>query len=53
VADTSWAGNVELRIKSSDCKLHKHSDDKNYNNIVRHVFRLNNVDAGLSFPALE
>ncbi|MEP6616759.1 MAG: DUF2851 family protein [Ginsengibacter sp.] len=35
--DTVWAGNIELHIRSSDWNLHKHSKDKNYNNIILHV----------------
>ena len=34
VAETTWAGNIELHLKSSDWIAHKHSDDKNYNNII-------------------
>ncbi len=53
VTDTSWAGNIELHVKSSDWHVHKHSDDKNYNNIILHVVWQNDVDARLSFPVLE
>ena len=53
VADTIWAGNIELHIKSSDWNLHKHSDDKNYNNIILHVVWENDIDLGLPFPVLE
>ena len=34
---TTWAGNVELHTNSSDWDLHKHSSDKNYDNIILHV----------------
>lgn len=34
---TLWAGNIEIHVKSSDWKLHKHTTDKKYNNIVLHV----------------
>lgn len=37
LGETVWAGNIELHIKSSDWNLHKHSTDKNYNNIILHV----------------
>ena len=53
VADTIWAGNIELHIKSSDWNLHKHSDDKNYNNIILHVVWENDIELGLPFPVLE
>ena len=32
-----WAGNVELHLKSSDWKQHRHSSDKAYNSIILHV----------------
>ena len=53
VANTIWAGNIELHIKSSDWNLHKHSDDKNYNNIILHVVWENDMELGLPFPVLE
>ena len=32
-----WAGNIEVHIRTSDWKAHRHSLDKAYNNIVLHV----------------
>jgi hypothetical protein len=52
VGDIGWAGNIELHLKSSDWITHKHSDDKNYNNIILHVVWQDDADAG-SFPVLE
>jgi len=37
IAETTWAGNIEIHIKSSDWIKHDHSDDKNYSNIILHV----------------
>jgi hypothetical protein len=37
VNKTIWAGSIELHIKTSDWKNHKHSDDKNYKNVILHV----------------
>jgi len=34
---TTWAGNIELHIKTSDWEKHNHSDDKNYKNVILHV----------------
>ncbi|HTN07906.1 DUF2851 family protein [Agriterribacter sp.] len=34
---TAWAGNIELHVKASDWKLHRHDEDKNYKNIILHV----------------
>jgi hypothetical protein len=53
ITDTTWAGNIELHIKSSDWKAHKHSNDKNYNNIILHVVWQHDVDLKLPFPTLE
>ena len=53
VGETTWAGNIELHIKSSDWNLHKHSDDKNYNNIILHVVWEDDIELGLPFPVLE
>ncbi|NQY68825.1 MAG: DUF2851 family protein [Flavobacteriales bacterium] len=37
IGDTLWAGNVEIHVKASDWKLHKHHLDKAYDNIILHV----------------
>ena len=37
IGKTLWAGNVEIHIKSSDWKKHKHSENAAYNNVVLHV----------------
>lgn len=37
IGNTQWAGNIEVHIKSSDWYLHKHQNDKAYNNIILHV----------------
>ena len=53
VADTAWAGNIELHLKSSDWNAHKHSGDKNYKNIILHVVWQNDVPLQLPFPVFE
>lgn len=50
---TTWAGNIELHVKTSDWKLHKHDGDKNYQNIILHVVWENDADNDSSFPVLE
>lgn len=50
---TTWAGNIEMHIKSSDWQLHQHSEDKNYKNVVLHVVWQNDATVLLPFPTLE
>ncbi len=55
--NTTWAGNIELHINSSDWNLHKHSADNNYSNIILHVVWLHDKEIkdahGNSLPTLE
>lgn len=55
IGNTTWAGNIELHIKSSDWNLHNHSADKNYSNIILHVVwehdKEINID-GINLPTL-
>lgn len=37
INDIEWVGNVEIHIKSSDWKVHKHQQDEAYNNVILHV----------------
>ena len=37
IGKTTWAGTVELHIKTSDWIKHNHQKDKNYNNVILHV----------------
>lgn len=53
VGQTSWAGNIELHILSTDWNVHKHSTDNNYNNIILHVVWKDDADLELPFPVLE
>jgi hypothetical protein len=37
IDDTIWAGNIEIHVKSSDWKKHKHQNDAAYDNVILHV----------------
>ncbi len=37
IGNTTWAGNVELHLKSSEWIAHRHSEDPAYDNVVLHV----------------
>ena len=37
IGKTTWAGTIELHVKTSDWSKHKHQEDKNYNNVILHV----------------
>lgn len=57
IGATTWAGNIELHINSSDWIKHKHQDDKAYDNVVLHVVYKNDksiIDKeGNAIPTLE
>jgi hypothetical protein len=54
---TTWAGTVELHIKTSDWNKHKHQDDRNYGNVILHVVWEDDTGKGLrlvrSIPLIE
>ncbi|MGK2864219.1 MAG: DUF2851 family protein [Chitinophagaceae bacterium] len=37
IGNTTWAGTIEIHIKTSDWQKHKHQLDKNYSNVILHV----------------
>jgi hypothetical protein len=52
IGKTTWVGNVELHVLSSHWKNHKHSADKNYNNVILHVVWQHDIDLKLPFATL-
>jgi hypothetical protein len=44
IDNTTWAGNIEIHIKSSDWFAHKHHLNKAYDNIILHVVFQNDID---------
>jgi hypothetical protein len=47
IGNTTWAGNIEIHVNSSDWIRHKHGSDTNYSNIILHVVW--NNDATISY----
>lgn len=37
IGDLTWVGNLEIHIKSSDWKKHKHHEDPQYESVILHV----------------
>lgn len=52
IADTTWAGSIELHTLASHWNDHKHSGDKNYKNVILHVVWKNDVQLHLPFSTL-
>lgn len=44
IGSTSWVGNIELHLHTSDWKAHKHEDDLNYSNVMLHVVWKNDLE---------
>lgn len=57
IGETTWAGNIEIHINSSDWHKHKHHDDLVYDNIILHVVYKNDKtifrNNGEAIPVLE
>jgi len=37
IGDTTWAGNIEMHVMSSDWIKHRHNNDEAYENVILHV----------------
>ena len=57
IGQTIWAGNLEIHVKSSDWKKHKHHYDPAYHNVVLHVVFFHDEEVydniGNALPTLE
>ena len=57
IADTIWAGNVEIHTHSSDWNKHSHQLDKAYDSVILHVVSRVDTDVfrtdGTKIPQLE
>lgn len=53
INSTTWVGNVEIHLKSSDWLKHKHHLDNAYNSIILHVVLEHDVDLALNCPTIE
>ena len=49
---TIWAGSIELHINTSDWKNHKHSNDKNYKNVILHAVWHHDINLNLPCSTL-
>lgn len=57
IGKTTWAGNIEIHLKSSDWYAHRHQNDPAYENIILHVVYQNDKpvrrENGEQIPTLE
>ncbi|MES1198290.1 MAG: DUF2851 family protein [Chitinophagaceae bacterium] len=54
IGSTTWAGAIELHIKTSDWKKHNHQKDKNYASVILHVVWEDDVaNDSTPIPVLE
>ena len=53
VGQTTWVGNVEIHVKSSDWVLHGHSNDSRFKNIIAHVVYEHDKEIPIEAPTIE
>jgi hypothetical protein len=52
IGDVTWAGNIEIHLKTSDFYKHKHHSDPAFQNLILHVVYENDIAVG-QLPLLE
>lgn len=53
IGATTWAGSVELHLRSSHWQQHGHTEDEHYRNVILHVVWEYETRPQLPFPTLE
>jgi hypothetical protein len=53
IANTILAGSIEIHINAGEWNIHKHSSDRNYNNVILHVVWINDKIIEADIPTLE
>jgi hypothetical protein len=53
IANTTWAGNVELHFRTSDWEKHNHHNDENYKNVILHVVWEDDRSEHMNIPVLQ
>jgi hypothetical protein len=53
IGNVTFAGSVELHLKTSDWQKHRHGSDPNYANVILHVVYEHDISLPHSIPVLE
>jgi hypothetical protein len=53
INNVTWAGTIELHLKTSDWQKHGHTNDEHYNNVILHVVYEHDEKTTATVPVLE
>jgi hypothetical protein len=53
INNVTWAGTIELHLKTSDWQKHGHTNDEHYNNVILHVVYEHDETGNATIPILE